>query len=748
MARRLRIHYDNQRTFTRPYAWVWEPSGRTVDLEPTGKDTYGFYYDARIEGTTVGVKFKDGPGRSDHWESVERQYTLAEEMAGLWPRELWCKPDNPFFYDVQPALAEPESAEQWLGGLRFPEGMYIPGTGGLSGLGANVLDGRGVQFGLFHPTAGRVFLAGTFNGWHCPGNPGSDPSRYVEMKLYRGYGGRPNLWLATVPTATAGDEYKFYVQGGVPRDRMGRARRFVTDPCARELGRDAVYNNAVVVDPTRYRWREGEWQSPRVGDLILYEMSVYGFTEGDWGIPADDRGRFDGVSDRIEEGYFDRLGVTALSLMPLHEIDSRYGPTTKGYEPTLHFTVERDFGRPDDFRRLVDLAHRNGLAVLVDQVMCHTSNRINPLWEMVLEHPSQQDDPGEGGLYFSGSTPWGNRLATEREEVQNLLIDACKLMLVEYRVDGFRFDATHSDHMDHGFLRRLARELQGLKADVILVAENLPNQPDLNLDGPDGFAQWSDLFHKKAIALLTEAPHQGQDSSPRRMGEMFYFCRDGFATHTHHVVNYTESHDEHSVAYEVGTTAALSDPASVDRKGRLGLMAAMTALGQPMIYMGQEFNLVRSAGLVRLAWPEELASHGFFQWARRLIRLRRRYPGLRISGSNPIEQGDFAWVLAPWMGPDRGQGLRVIGWRTRVEGRPYESMVVLLNFEPRDVRVDVAFGQAGTWIKLADIDRVNDIPPEGTNGSDDPAAVRTGGVFGGYTLPPASGFIYKRSADA
>jgi len=49
--------------------------------------------------------------------------------------------------------------------------MYIPESGGLAGLGANVLaDGR-VLFGLFHPTAAQVFVTGDFNNWQHPGLP-------------------------------------------------------------------------------------------------------------------------------------------------------------------------------------------------------------------------------------------------------------------------------------------------------------------------------------------------------------------------------------------------------------------------------------------------------------------------------------------------------------------------------------------------------------------------------------------------
>ena len=129
--------------------------------------------------------------------------------------------------------------------------------------------------------------------------------------------------------------------------------------------------------------------------------------------------------------------------------------------------------------------------MLLDQVFNHTDNGWNPLWGMILEHPG--DEFGGGGLYFEGATPWGNRVATEKLDVQNMLIDACKLFLVEYHVDGFRFDATHRTYMDHGFLGRLADELKRMKPNVLLVAENFQRaRPEPA--GFGGFAQWVTPF--------------------------------------------------------------------------------------------------------------------------------------------------------------------------------------------------------------------------------------------------------------
>src|SRR6185295_5271022 len=97
---------------------------------------------------------------------------------------------------------------------------------------------------------------------------------------------------------------------------------------------------------------------------------------------------------------------------------------------------------------------------------------------------------------------WGNRIDTGQTDVQNMLIDACKLLIREYHVDGFRLDATHhNDFMEFACLERLATELKAFTPDVILIAENLPNQGDMNRQGFDGWGQWCDPFHDVMKAL-------------------------------------------------------------------------------------------------------------------------------------------------------------------------------------------------------------------------------------------------------
>ena len=99
------------------------------------------------------------------------------------------------------------------------------------------------------------------------------------------------------------------------------------------------------------------------------------------------------------------------------------------------------------------------------------------------------------------------------------------------------------------------------------------------------------------------------------------------------------------------------------------------------------------------------------------------------------------------MAASQGGGQRAIGWRSRPNQSANDTLVVLMNFEGHDVVLDLDFGIPGIWVKLADIERVNDLPPDRVNSAADAAAIRTlDGQFAGFTLPSSSAFIYKWKA--
>jgi hypothetical protein len=319
MSFKIRVHFDNSRGLHDPHLFRWnDGSSLTDDLATTGSDAFGVFFDLEVVRSEFMFKFKANHGLAGPWEddSLNRFYSwLAIGPGRIEPAEIWCKGDKAFVYDVEPKAPEVISADNFLKTLPFKKGVFMPDTGGLSGLGANLLDDDRVLFGLYHPNAARVYVMGEFNEFQHPGSASPNPSKFVELKLYRGYFGVPNLWLGVTDLPKPGHEYKLFIQGGVPSDHKGRYQKIAIDPYTRHFGRSFIDNNCVIIDPTSFRWTDQSFRTPDPSQLIIYEMSIYGFTEGDGDIKPEHRGTFKGVTERINAGYFDQLGVTALSII-------------------------------------------------------------------------------------------------------------------------------------------------------------------------------------------------------------------------------------------------------------------------------------------------------------------------------------------------------------------------------------------------------------------------------------------------
>ncbi len=86
-----------------------------------------------------------------------------------------------------------------------------------------------------------------------------------------------------------------------------------------------------------------------------------------------------GIIQKLEEGYFDRLGVTALWMNPMME--QIHGSTDEGtgksypfhgYWPKDWTTLDPNFGTMKDYKELIDKAHARGIRVLMDIIVNHT----------------------------------------------------------------------------------------------------------------------------------------------------------------------------------------------------------------------------------------------------------------------------------------------------------------------------------------------------------------------------------------
>jgi alpha-amylase len=149
---------------------------------------------------------------------------------------------------------------------------------------------------------------------------------------------------------------------GAAAPRRGEEPAAAADPAA-------FWNSATVYFLLTDRFQNGDPGNDRALGRAQDGAVLRGFQGGDLA----------GVRRKLEEGYFDSLGVGAIWLTPFVEqihgsVDEGTGKTYgyHGYWTRDWTAVEPALGTRDDLRALVDAAHRHGIRVLMDAVINHT----------------------------------------------------------------------------------------------------------------------------------------------------------------------------------------------------------------------------------------------------------------------------------------------------------------------------------------------------------------------------------------
>jgi maltooligosyltrehalose trehalohydrolase len=243
-----------------------------------------------------------------------------------------------------------------------------------------------------------------------------------------------------------------------------------------------------LLDAGAFEWTDGDWVPPAVGDLVLYELHVGTFTA---------EGTFEAAIGHLRE--LRELGITAIELMPVGEFPGRHG---WGYDGVYPSAAQSSYGGPHGLQRLVDAAHREGLAVLLDVVY----NHVGASGTQALR---------AFGPYFTShyETPWGQAINYDDEHadaVREWALQSAEQWIRDFHLDGLRLDAVHAikDSSPEHLVAALARRT----APAFVIAESGLNDPmvmrDVLRGGWGCDAAWADDFHHALRVLLT-GDHEG-----------------------------------------------------------------------------------------------------------------------------------------------------------------------------------------------------------------------------------------------
>jgi maltooligosyltrehalose trehalohydrolase len=380
--------------------------------------------------------------------------------------------------------------------------------------------------------------------------------------------------------AGAGTRYRYRLDGG---------RELYPDPASR-FQPDGPHGPSEVVDPSTFPWTDHGWPGVAPPGQVLYEMHIGTFTP---------EGTYDAAARQLAE--LAAAGITVLEVMPVSEFPGKFG---WGYDGVDLFAPTRLYGRPDDFRAFVDLAHAAGLSVILDVVYNHVGPDGNYLKAFAEE-------------YFTDryKNEWGEALNFDGDNagpVREFFIANAGYWIDEYHLDGLRLDATQQifdsspEHILAAITRRVRAAAGGRS--TLMVGENEPQHVKLMRPPQQGGygldALWNDDFHHSAMVALTghnQAYYSDHLGTPQEFiaaakwgylyqGQWYSWQKKrrgtpAFGINPAAFINFTQNHDQIANSFCGDRCPRLTSP------GRFRAMTALLLLmpGTPMLFQGQEF---------------------------------------------------------------------------------------------------------------------------------------------------------------
>ena len=527
-------------------------------------------------------------------------------------------------------------------------------------LGATV-DGDAINFAVFSAHAESIELC-LF-----------DADGRVERTRTRLPGRSGDVWHGRLREAGAGLVYGWRAHGAWQPERGLRfnANKLLLDPYAREIvgvydwhevhfGADpadpsrpdprdnaATALKARVVDD-RYDWQGDAAPATALADTVLYELHVKGWTARHPQVPAALRGSYSGLASAASIEHLVALGVTAVSLLPvhqhldeqrLHELGLRnyWGYNSIGYfcpDPVLASMAARAQGGRavrDEFRAMVKRLHAAGIEVVLDVVFNHSaeSDETGPTIHLRgLDNASYYRLDAQRPAHYENHTGCGNTLDLRHPRVVQLVLDSLRYWVGEMHVDGFRFDlAPVLGRGGHGFSAE-APFFTALAQDPLLARAKLIAEPwDIGPDGyrlgdfPPRFAEWNDRFRDGMRGYwLGRSPAEAVDRgefarrlcassdlfhTPLRLPAAsvnFVTAHDGFTLDDlvsfdarHNLANGEGNRDghAHNRSWNCGVEGPSDDPLVRELRGRLKralLATLLLAQGTPMLCAGDEIG--------------------------------------------------------------------------------------------------------------------------------------------------------------
>ncbi|GAA2931528.1 glycogen debranching protein GlgX [Streptomyces enissocaesilis] len=469
-------------------------------------------------------------------------------------------------------------------------------------------------------------------------------------------------------------------------------------------------------------WTDDRRPKTPWADSVIYELHVRGFTKLHPGIPEELRGTYAGLAHPAAVEHLQRLGVTAVELLPVHQfahedhllrrgLHNYWGYNSIGYfAPHAAYAATGTAGQQvGEFKAMVRALHAAGIEVILDVVYNHTAEagELGPTLSLRgidnRGYYRLQNDPRR----YADYTGCGNTLHVVQPNVLRLITDSLRYWVTEMGVDGFRFDLAAALARSMHDVDMLSPFLAVIAQDPVLRRVKLIAEPwDVGSGGyqvgafPPLWTEWNDRYRDAVRDFWRGALPDVRDLGYRLSGSSDLYAWGGRRPYAS--VNFVTAHDGFTlrdlVSYHQKQNAANgegnrdgtndnrswncgaegeTDDAGVNGLRRRQLRNLVTTLllstGVPMLVAGDEMGRTQGGNnnaycqdneVSWIDWSllEDPGWRELFGLTSRLLRLRHAHPVLRRRAffSGRAQAADGLRDLA-WFTP-RGEEMTERDW--------------------------------------------------------------------------------------
>ncbi len=391
---------------------------------------------------------------------------------------------------------------------------------------------------LHAPHKEFVYLVGDWNNWEA------DPDFYLNKTP-----DHERHWL-TLRGEQLGRtlRYQYWVDGRIKI--ADPYAELVLDPEHDPYIKDTTYPNmpdypqdkttdivsVLFPSSSEFNWQAKNYIKPAKENLVIYELLLRDFLrEHD----------FKTLTDTL--GYFEKLGVNAIELMPFSEFE---GNSSWGYNPSFYFAPDKYYGPAEDVKRFIDEAHKRGIAVIQDIVLNHTYGQ-SPMVRLYADDLSKSP-------WYNVTSPnpvfsWGYDFNHSSPATQQFVDRVTEFWLNEYKIDGFRFDFTKGftntpgdgggrDNARIAILKRMANSIWDVDPTAYIILEHFTDNSEEKELAEYGMLIWGNSNYN-----YNEATMGYHENGKSDFSWGVYKNRGWSAPH---LVTYMESHDEERLMYK------------------------------------------------------------------------------------------------------------------------------------------------------------------------------------------------------